>query len=257
MPTETKQTFLNQIKSWGLWIIRSFFRGLRHLLPQCNDRLKGDICKIVLDKGLFAIILVSLSLLVNHEIDRYRSELSVKKELNIRMAEKIGLVWENIYLTQDRTDVTMDSIVEEARKQGALRNKLDKGQISKGQFLIEIKASGENVSKLSNSQANDFSTLRSIIEQNRFWLGEKQYSLATNYLKTFLVVVPIGNKAYEDYKKKVEEKRAQGRIYLNQIRDDILMNVISKDLSEMTIPDLSTPPAKLVKIPPKDSNDIE
>ena len=231
----------------GLW---------RQWLSSNDAELKKDLIKIVVDKLLIALILILLSLIVDRQIDRYRSKLSFRKELNVTRAEKIGFVWESINLAQALTDSDMDKIIDEVRKQDVFRDKLKKGQISNEQWETEFAASGNKINELYASRSEQFTSISLVIEGNIFWLGEKHYSLAKNFLSTFLVVVPIGDKAYEYYKNEVEKKRSQSRIYLSHVIDDILMDDVSEESSKMLNQDLSVPLGRLRKIPPKDSNGI-
>ena len=213
-----------------------------------DTKFKKDLIKIVVDRLLIAGILLLVSFYVSRLLERYRSDLSFQKELNVVRAERIGSVWENIYLAEATTDEIMEGIVEEARKQDALRTKLQNGQIDQKEYLAEMNASGNKISELSRSEDQQLTSLSSIIERNRFWLGERQYLAIRGYLSTFLVVVPVDGRAFDSYRKDVERVRVQRRVHLDQIRDDILMGRTADHIEDANVPGVS-PPALLRKIP--------
>lgn len=126
-----------------------------------------DLIKILLDKGILALLFLFLGLFASGLLEKWKSDYSFSAELNKTRVTKLGEVWQKIYETDAASDDVLEFI---QRNSQAIKAKSITADL-RLEWITETE-------KLINSSI----LLQNAISSNRFWLGEEDYNEIQNYL---------------------------------------------------------------------------
>ena len=182
----------------------------------------NEINKSALDKQLIEYERISNLLIQNYKEDREDKRLEIKNLLDIQLesiknkenfrfelskikANKIGEVWEKLYLYESLQDV----IVKEDWKY--IYNGLEKDD--------EFKKRISELYSQYNTATEDFIHT---LSKNRFWIGEKQYELIISYNNVLSSFMDAYMEKNSEKLKEFENRRNLLRKDILQVRDELL-----------------------------------
>jgi hypothetical protein len=164
--------------------------------------------KILFDRLLIGALLVAAGLWANYLLERYKQQEGFRTELNKTRVERIGEVWESLYVYEAAVDNLLDRfrvIIVEAKTE-----------------RDEMKRKRDELPPLIKSQADALAELVVISHRNRFWIGEDVYVEVTGYSGVLADLID----AYLNYDvQKIEainNKRARLRKGVRSVRDKLL-----------------------------------
>lgn len=143
--------------------------------------LKSDLTKIVVEKLLIGAVILCLGIFTANRIEHFKSNQSFITEFNKLRVQKIGEVWEQVYVWEDLDEQNSAKVLQLTLHPGHINNNED------------VKEMHSRMDALSNETAEKKHAVLAAANKNRFWIDEEQYAAITAYLK-----------AAEDYRAALE-----------------------------------------------------
>jgi hypothetical protein len=196
------------------------------LMPDNKASFKQDLIKILVDKVLIGIFLVIIGIFSTSFIEKLKSERSFSAELDKIRAEKIGEVWEKVYLYEAASKLIREKLILELLDAGA-RN-LEKTKHPSADLngikdiKQEVKEMDEKEMRKDPPYFKENVELMNTLNKNRFWLGEDMFSDIEHYLAASEEYNLILTSRDENRIKDAEKKREASRATIIKIRDRLL-----------------------------------
>jgi hypothetical protein len=137
-------------------------------LPSMDKALKADLTKIVVEKLLIGAVILCLGMFTANRIEHFKSSQSFISEFNKLRVQKIGEVWEQVYV--------WEAVVEQ--NSARAWNILGKG----GPTLEDIRQTATELAGVADENIRKKNELLAAANKNRFWIGEEQYEAITDYV---------------------------------------------------------------------------
>ena len=188
-----------------------------------KESFRREIIKIIVDKALIGILLVIVGFFSTNITEKLKTERSFSSELNKIRAQKIGEVWEKVYLYEAEVEAETQALISSAERFAestptSTSTPRDYQEVVK-EAENEIRKKMEE-GKIPSEKA--YRELKDLINKNRLWLGERSYSEVSEYISTTSdYSVAVTNKDMgrtNQLKKRREELRAT----INNTRDRML-----------------------------------
>lgn len=182
-----------------------------------TNKEKTNWTEFWLDKLVVAVFLVILSLFGNFKLEKLKTDLSFRSDINKTKIEKLAEVWAkfDLYhsLAEDHIKKTQETIERYTdQPKTAAKEKL----------FTNLNKEAEALSPVAND-------LKNTMEKNRFWLDADTYQKINEYVVItdryfFTKVLNISLPSKEEELKTLTNLRGQKRRELEEIRDKLFGN---------------------------------
>ena len=136
-------------------------------MPAANADLRRSLILSVVDKLVIGLLIVLAGFVLNVALERYKTHEAFQMEIAHTRVERIGQVWSALY----REELAVDELIET----------LDSvGNVSYGEAVDNSAATARATKLASRIRANGDEASR-LLEENRFWLGERLYTEYRRY----------------------------------------------------------------------------
>jgi hypothetical protein len=162
-----------------------------------DKAFRRDLIKIIVDKLLITLILTVVGLFAAVIVEKSKSRENFSAEVNKMRVEKIGEVWNKIYLYEAAIEDAHASVAEMDRKIQSgelilggppLPTRIRPGHVS-GAAAEMLRWNKEYEKEYAERQAKIFEPSRTLqadltdtMNRSRFWLGEENYRLIKEYV---------------------------------------------------------------------------
>jgi hypothetical protein len=176
--------------------------------------LKADPTKIIVEKLLIGAVILCLGIFTANRIEHFKSNQSFIMEFNKVRVQKLGEVWEQVYVWEALVQQNSERL-----------NEILKGPSSN---LDEIRQMAAQMVAVSSETTQRKKEVMAAANKNRFWIDEDQYGAITAYLieteKNITELAQPGQskEAIEQKKAQFDAARQKKRATFSAIRAEML-----------------------------------
>ncbi len=173
-----------------------------------KEEFKYDILKIILDKFLIGVLIIIIGLYGNSILENQKQSLSFNNDLSKIQAQKIGDVWELLYIFEASTDSLIRQVATIDIETTSIEERNER-------IISEVTGLATKNSKL-------YDDLIEKTVMNRFWLGEIQYNSVKDYSALLIEYLEEYAKNNLSRIKSIDAERSIKRENIQSIRNSLL-----------------------------------